>query len=236
MEASQAGLAGGDAAQQQGGEAQNAQQQGGPDVGALAQQLETLSGGQEELRQFLMSQPWQQQEPAGEEPETPETPLDLSQFLDPMEAAYDPQQLAERLSGYVQQEASRMAQEMVQQHIEPLKGEWSEMRVQQEAQMLVDEFPELGQPEVAEKVAGKGGVAEQLAQQLGMPELAAQPKFWRIAYIASRAMDAMQEEGAEDPRAAHLEGGGGARPSAPEQVDLGEQIVSARRGASVLPF
>jgi hypothetical protein len=93
MEASGAGLAGGQAAGDggQGGEGGQEQQQGGQDFGQFQQQLEALGTGQEELRQFLMSSPWQQQEAAAQqEPEAPEINLD---FLNDPELAADAERL-----------------------------------------------------------------------------------------------------------------------------------------------
>jgi hypothetical protein len=88
VEASVAGQGQGDAGQ---GEAT---QQQGPDLSALADQLGTLSAGQDEMREFLQSQPWQttdapQEQQAGE----PELDLDLSQYID-AEGQYDPAQVS----------------------------------------------------------------------------------------------------------------------------------------------
>jgi hypothetical protein len=60
-----------------------------------------------------------------------------------------------------------------------------------------------------------------------------------MAYITGKAMETANEEGAEAPSAAHLEGGGGAAPAG-SQVDAltqvfggGEDIPLGRRA---LPF
>ena len=78
-------------------------------------------------------------------------------------------------------------------------------------------------------------MAGQLAEAHGQPELANEPWFWRLTYMAGRAADAAQEESGDVPAPAHLEGGTGAVPGA-GGADLGDAIVGARRGASVLPF
>lgn len=225
MEASQAGLAGD--GQAQGGD--DAGQQQAPDTAALAQQLEALTGGQEEMRQFLMSQPWQQAEAQEAEQEIPgDEPLDLS-FLDPTEPGFDPNQVADRLGGLI----DNVVEQRLQREINPLRESMDEQRRDLESRDLVAEFPEFGDPQIADQVVD---ASKQIAQAYGKPELANEPWFWRLTYMAGRAAESANEEGSGDPEAAHLEGGGGARPGGNPQVDLGEQIVSARRGRSVLPF
>lgn len=219
------------AAQGDGGQAADGQQQG-PDIGALAGQLEQLQGGQEELRQFLLSNPWQQQEAA--EPETPSEPeaLDLS-FLDPDDPGWDPQQVAQRLSGLIDQAAEQKMQPL-QERLNSIESTNAEARREAEAERLANEFPELQQRDVAEQVVG---AAQQIAEAYGQPELANEPWFWRMTYMAGRAAESAQQEGTEDPQAAHLEGGAGARPGGSQQVDGAEQILSpGRRGRGALPF
>jgi hypothetical protein len=228
MEGSQAGLAGGgDAGQAQG---QEAAQQQGPDIGQLAQNLETLQSGQEELRQFLMSAPWQQQV---QEVQEAEPELDLSYLMPQQEM--DGSELAQRLGQTITEATDQRLQSQFDQRVNPMMQAVDDIRMRLDVQDLVQEFPEMAEPEVAQRVAGQGGLAEQLASQLGQPELASKPQFWRLAYMAARAAEIANEEGAETPRAAHLEGGGGAMPGS-SQVDLGEQIVKADAGRRVLPF
>lgn len=229
MEASGAGLAGGDAGQAQ-GEGGEAQQ--GPDVGALAEQLGTLTQGQEELRQFLMTQPWQgQEQEAGEEPQAPE--VDLS-FLD--DPALTPEQMSQQLTSLIDQSAEQRAQTLLQQHINPLSEQMSEMRLEQQAERLTQEFPELAEEETAERVVS---TARQYAEMMGRPELANDPAMWRLVYLAGRAADQANAEQGEQPAAAHLEGAGGAGPGG-QQVDWAKQIVSGgdenALGRRALPF
>ena len=102
----------GDAGQSDG----EAQAQQGPDVGALSEQLQQMSGGMEEMRSFLMSQPWAQQgdaEGAGEQPA--EQPLDLG-FLD--EQGYDTDtanQLANVIQSQWEQREAALRNEFQQQ-------------------------------------------------------------------------------------------------------------------------
>ena len=238
MEASGAGLAGsgGDAGQNgdagQSGEQQGQQQQG-QDFGPALEQLQSLQEGQEQLRQFLMSEPWQQQaqgEPQGQEDAGyPEFDL-AAAGLETGDPQTD-QQLAQTLMSMVDQ----AAQQQTQQHLAPIQQQIAEMKMAQEAEHLAAEFPEMAQPEVAQEVVS---TAAQLAEQLGMPELANKPAFWRLAYMAGRAADAQAEEGADAPEAAHLEGGGGAGPAGVSQADFLKTISGAdsKLGARVLPF
>lgn len=225
MEASQAGLAGGEGQGAEGGEGE-AQ---GPDIGALGTQLEAMQGSQEQMFQFLQSQPWLQQE-GGEgegEGEPAAEDFDLS-FLDAESPQFDPSQVAERLSGLINQGV----EQRVQTAMQPIQQQMNEERWNREANALVQEFPDFGDPQKAQEIVG---YARQIAEAYGQTELANEPWFWRMTYMAGRAAESASEEGQDAPEAAHLEGGGGARPGG-QQVDLGDQIVNARRGASVLPF
>jgi hypothetical protein len=108
------------------------------------------------------------------------------------------------------------------------------MRREQEAAALIGEFPELGDEETTAQVLQ---TAKQYAETVGHPELANEPWFWRTTYVMGRAMDQAQEEQGDGPAPAHLESGSGAAPAGGGgQGMTAEQIVGARRGASVLPF
>lgn len=233
------GIGGGPAAAQAGqiagqadGGAAAEQQTQGPDLAQLAQQMQTMQSGQEDLRQFLASQPWQ---PEAAEPQTPAAPepMDLS-FLDMDSPNFDPQVTAERFGSVIEQAMAQREQSLLAQHVQPLQEQLQQERVAREAQMLVDEFPEMGDPDIGPQVVA---AARQTAEAYGNPELANQPWFWRMTYMAGRAAQTAHEEGGETPSAAHLEGGAGARPGA-QQVDLADQILagSGQPGRSALPF
>jgi hypothetical protein len=226
MEASGAGLAGGEGQAQQGADGG---QEAGPDVGALASQLEAMQGSQEQMFQFLQSQPWVQEQQAQGEPEPAAEDFNLD-FLDAASPDFDPSQVAERLSGLIDQAAQRHVQPM-QQQLQQQQEALNEERWNREANALVQEFPDFGDPQIAEQIVGS---ARQIAEAYGQAELAQEPWFWRMTYMASRAAEAAAEEGAGAPDAAHLEHGGAA--PAGSQEDIGDQIVNARRGSSVLNF
>jgi hypothetical protein len=123
------GAAAGDAGQQgqqQGGE----QQQGGPDIGAFAQQLEALGPQLEQQRQSLQAvTDWigqQQQAEQGQEGEG-EPLLDLSQ-IDP-EFAYRPEDQQQQ----IQQGIQSALQDMVQRELGPLQEQMQQDRIEREA-------------------------------------------------------------------------------------------------------
>jgi hypothetical protein len=210
------------------------------DAAALQQQLQQTAGGVDDLRQqfgqFLESAPWQPQQEA-----EPEQGVDLS-FLD--EGLYngDP-----AFGDAERQQAQQRAQESIQQAIDrrtqealaPLEGRLQEFQREQKIRDLVAAHPEFQDREVAERIAGPNGLAVQAAEDMGRPDLATDPAFWKLVYMAERASNAANAEGqdgADAPNAALLEGGGGAGPAGGNQVDIADQIIGARRGASVLPY
>src|SRR5438105_556925 len=234
--AGQAAPAGGDA-----GEGQEQPQQGEqaqPDLASIQQQLSELGPSLEQMRGMLteqqeQQQAWAEQQQAaadGREPQQPAEP-DLS-FMDPDNAAYNPQAAAQSLAQLMQDQS----QQQVQAALAPLQEQIRTMEAQRQADLLAAEFPEMEDPEIAQNVID---VSRQYAQMLGQPELGDNPAFWRMAYMAGRAADAANAEGDQQPAAATLEGAGGASPAgtADEQKQLVQGILNADgAGRSVLPF
>lgn len=232
MEASGAGLAGSGGAdaggaegQQQGGEG-NGQ---GPDLSAVQQTLDSLTTGQEELRQFLQAQPWQQ---AAEEGEPQAEEFDTSWLADDQ---VDPEVVGDQLQKMI----DARAQEQMKPLMDRLQQTEQQVRERVEAEQFRDlagEFPELTQPETAQQVVKH---AEVLAQNMGQPGLARNAEFIRLVYTAGRAFDAASREG-QAPDAANLEGASGASPGGGQQVDLAQLIVNGgeekRQGSNVLNF
>jgi hypothetical protein len=207
----------------------------GADVAALAEQLGAMSSGQEEMRQFLMSQPWAQQAEADPyDDDSDDLGLDfeddgdeLRGYDDPGGFDGDPDQMAEEIAtatdGYV-----RAA-------VAPLANELAEMRRETAMRDLVAEFPDMGDPDIAGEVVQQ---AHALAEAHGHPEVAGEPWFWRIVYAAQTAYQAAAEEGQEPPDTAHLEGGagsaGGQRQG--ETNPLLQALDGPPGGRNVLPF
>lgn len=240
MEASGAALGGQQAA---GGEQGAEQQQGGQfDPSQLVTSLSAIAEGQNETRELLRS--LAERAPAGgdaggeeggEGENDPFAGLDLS-FLEETPAAAeaeDPAQFTAQLGQVLAQAVQQGVQQQMGQIVQPLQTQLSEMQRSQAAQELADEFPALADPGTAQEVMG---LAAQLAQANGQPELGDQPWFWRLTYMAAEAAAAANDAGGSaDPNAATLEGGGGALPGGASGGDLGDAIVGSRRGASVLP-
>lgn len=228
---------GGDGAAQNGqqGDGQGAeQQQGGPDFGAFTQQLESLSSSQDETRQALqgISEWVASQQQDGQEGEG-EPELDLSFLSDEAAMTMDPQQLQGQLGDVINQ----AVQQQVQSLMGPQQEAIANMRMEQQARDLVGEFPELGQDEVAKQVVG---LAAQIADQNFPPEVAKvlnnSPAWWRQVYLSGRGVEAANEQnGAESPQAAQLEGGGGAAPAGGNQRQ-GPYFQNPNGGGAKLPF
>jgi hypothetical protein len=205
-------------------------QQEGLDANALAAELAQSRATQQEMYQWMQDnlrpgETQQQETPEATEPE----PLDLS-WLDPESPSFDPNAMAQQLSGLVES----AVEQRVQQATAPVQEQVQQMRREQEAAALIGEFPELADEDTTAKLLD---TAKQYAQTVGHPELANEPWFWRTTYVMGRAMDQAQEEQADGPAPAHLESGSGAAPAGGGgQGMTAADIVGARRGASVLPF
>lgn len=221
----------GDAGQ---GEAQQGEaQDGGQDVTQhLAQISEALANqgaSQQELFEYLR----QDRAPAQDEQQQQEgSDLDLS-FLDDGTGMFDASQMQQRLNEVLSSSIDQRVQQGIQQAVSPLQEQVAEARREQDFAALVGEFPELGEEQTATQVLQMTG---QLAEMSGHPELAGEPWLVRLTYMAGRAADAAQQEQGETPAPAHLESGAGAAPAGGSGAMTAEQIVGARRGASVLPF
>lgn len=212
-------------------EGQNGDSQGqgqqGPDISGMVDQLGTVASGMEEMRQFLASQPWQQQATEGEQ-EQDNGELDLS-WLDPQSQTYeDPAAVAARLSEQLNGAVDQRAQAL----IAPIAKQLMEMQHELQARDLAGEFPELASDDVANKIAGQGGLAQQLAGSLDRSQpLEGQPNFWRLVYMAHKAAEsANAENGSGDP-AARLESGSGPGPANQmTEADIVQGIVNAGDG------
>lgn len=230
MSSGDAGVAGDAGQAQQGeGEGQAAEQQG-PDYGALSQQLEQQGQSLDQLREYLQSNPWAAQE-QGEEPGQEEQPLDLG-FMETGDPQFD-QELAQNL----QQLISQQVEQGVQQHLNPLQERLQTFERMDQARELTAEFPELNDPEHAQRVIG---MSREYAEMMNKPELADEPAMWRLMHLANAAMVAAKEEEG-NTSAAHVEGAGGAGAGGQPQVDLGDLIVNGQAegaplGSKVLPW
>jgi hypothetical protein len=235
----------GQAAGGDGGEGQTQGEAQGPDLNGMVDQIGQIASGQEEMRQFLASNPWQPQEQAEQEPEA-QPDLDLS-FLDPY-GTQDPQavqQTHEGLQGMVHQALEPYRKQM-QQEVNSLREQQEEARREQQARDLAAEFPELQVKGAAEELAGENGLvkqwADELAQETGDPELAArlaaEPIIWRTVHLArAGGKHANELDGSDGPGAAPLESSGGPGPAQRSNEDIVQGIMDAGgQGSKVLNF
>lgn len=228
----EASVAGGEAAQQ--GEAQEGQEQQAQqfDPAPLLQGFEAMRGELEQMRSTMAAS--QQQDGQEEQP----AEMDFS-WLDDLaggDAAggLDTESLRTHMADIVEQaraEGARAAQ--------PALDAVQEMRIQQQAAALVQEFPAIGEPETAQNVVqGAGELAAVIGHEVGLPEqtvqmLANSPALWRAVFMAANAADLAQRQDGAEQGHAHLEGGG-SRP-APGEVDPAQLIETSGR-KSVLPW
>jgi YesN/AraC family two-component response regulator len=218
--------AGGDA----GGEAQGGEAQG-IDYAKVSEQLAQQNSTMQEMHQFLASNPWQPQEAEAEQPEADN--LDLS-WLDPQNQVYDdPNAVAQRLNDQI----SGAVEQRVQALTDPMREQMAEMRRDQQARDLAAEFPEIATDEMAQQIAGPGGLAAQMAESLGQPGLAAEPSFWRLVYMAHKQAEQANENGSDGPGVAALESSGGPGPAQQSNEDIVKGIMDAGgQGSKVLNF
>lgn len=236
-----AATAGGDAAGQ--GEATNGNGHGqGGDIAALAEQLGAMSSSQEEMRQQL--QQWvegaqQQPDQWGDDGDNLGLPFaddelggyddDPGGFGDPGDFDGDPAQMAE--------EIAHATDRYVQAAVAPLEQRLQEMQMDAEWRQIAEEFPDLGDVDVARETFEAAGA---LAAAKGWPgEVATSPGFVKLTYLAMAAIRHAQEEAEmEQPDAAHLEGGAGAAggQSQGETNPLLQALDGPPGGSKVLPF
>jgi hypothetical protein len=232
MSAMGQGQAGGEGAAQASQGQGESQGSAGPDLSTLAQSLGQQGETLEQMRQFLSSQPWQQQEAAQQE-EAGGDEIDLS-WLD-QEMTLNPDAAAQRLNDVISA-VDRPARPGAHG---PRGRAQNQMRINQEARDLADRFPDLQDAENAKKLAGPGGLVEQALQHADpavAKQLAAEPWFWGLVHMSDKAAQIANNEGSEAPGAAHLESGSGAGP-AMTPADLVKQIAhptSGQLGSRVL--
>jgi hypothetical protein len=165
------------------------------------------------------------------EPEAaPEETLDFDYSQD-----YDQTDPAQ-VEAYISKIAEAKAQELLKAQLNPFQERIGKMETEAAAQQLVQEFPRLAEPEVAEKVIK---MSSDIAQQLGHPELANNPQLWKYAYLSQDAIERHNAEAAAQPdNAVTLEGAGGATlGGSNSEDDLISRILTPQHaGRSVLPF
>lgn len=229
----------------QAGQAQGAEQaqQAGIDPSQVMQQLNSLNSSHEELRSLMQGLGERIPQPEAE-PE-PSVELDLASFLGSEYAQPDEHQ-TQQFNDQINQLVEQRVNKALEQTISPMQQQMQELRDERAMDMLVNEFPVIGEnQEVAKQTFD---TANQLAMQLsgGQPwgaQLAQNPEFVRgvlLQSIGARALnDAANQGEAGADAGARLEGAGGAGPAGTfSGEDAAMQIVNAGSGpgSKVLDF
>lgn len=226
----------GDAAAAVGSEA--GQEAGGQEAGGAADlsgitgQLQEMAEGQSKLFQMLQQSQQQAQPQEQDEPEA----IDLAQYLAGQDPMADPQEQAQQLQAQIQEMINRG----VEERLNPLSEQFTEMRHDLEAERLAQEFPVFGEnPEAAEQMIK---TSYELANARGWgAKVAGDPQFWRMNTLAAIGLRSLQDEQSQAPQgdgahAATLEGASGAVPGG-SGPDLAQQVLEPqRRGSAVLDF
>jgi hypothetical protein len=198
---------------------------GGVDLSPITEQLNSLGA---RLDQFGAQLPQQEAAPTAD-------PFDFSDLFgaeaepepEPVAPQVDLQQMVQRL----QQATSSQSEQQIQQAIEPLMEIVSNMQADTDAGTLIEAFPQLADPEVAEAVVN---TADSMAAAMGLPpQVARSAPFIEQVYKAQLYEQmARGEVPVGDLTNTDLETGGGAMPQQRSEVDIAQQIKSAGSGNS----
>jgi hypothetical protein len=169
------------------------QAQVSPDI---VERLNELTGFREDLQPVLqfVEQQQHQGQPDEEQPGFDEHFDENGMVLDP-----------DGLQSYIQQQIQQGVQSQMEQTTQGLQ-QVQQFLQDQELDGLADDYPELQQPEVATKLAQE---ANAWAQSRNMPQLATDPEFVEMVYLAGKAMEQAQQGVPAGDQGVHLEGGSG---------------------------
>jgi hypothetical protein len=134
----------------------------------------------------------------------------------------------EQAQRYLQQAIDQRTQRAVQAAIDPLIERIEGMQIDSDARTLVESYPELADPKVAQDVVD---AARQKATAMGLDaKTAMRPGFIELVFQAQRAeQQAAGEVPVGDIQHRNLESAAGASPSAPEEPSIADRIRSAGR-------
>lgn len=184
------------------------------DLGSRTERME------QQLSEFLTAQ--QPEQESGEE-------FDFgSLFGDPEEpeVGQQPQVNADAMQQLIDQRAQTLLDERFGPLMERVQG----IEVSLDAEALAARYPELGVRETAEPVIQ---AAQQLAEELGNPQLVNNMKFVEAIYKAQKADRlAADEKPAGADNGFELERGGGAGPAAAEEPNIAQRVIAQQRDKS----
>ena len=137
-----------------------------------------------------------------------------------------PEAAQRELNRLVDERARAIADERVQAAVGPIQEQREAERRVAEANAIEEKYPELQDEKVLKEMVD---LTIQAAQELGKPELAAEPKFFEKVYLAERAGErAGQESPGGADRDVSLESARGASAAGGEEdeEDAGDRIVA----------
>lgn len=141
------------------------------------------------------------------QPTPPQTPEPQEQAQPESEDGPDEAKLIEQ---YLQAEIQKGTQEAIR----PLIQRQEEQRIRDEAQDFLEDYPEIREdPQTQQQLLSN---AQRMAQELGTPDAAREPRFLELVHLASRQLAAQANpenpEGGGDQQQVALEPGGGTNP------------------------
>lgn len=193
----------------------------GPDFGPLLERFDKLESGLPDLVGQHLDERLSPLAEALQDPEDEEQqdPYGQDQELD----LYDPQQLQQ----WQEQQAERIREELraeMQQQLAPVL----ERDLDRELGALEDQYPTLATQEGAAPVLQ---AARQFAEQRGIPDLARDPEFLELQYLAQVGRERAEQE---TPAGAQTDGvqleQGGSAPAEPEEDSVFAQLWAQRQG------
>lgn len=121
----------------------------------------------------------------------------------------------------LQSQLDGMVNERVNERVREAVGPLLEQERAEQFQALQEEFPEISTPEGSEQLAG---LVHQAARHFGNPQLAGDPRFAKVVYLAKKGEErAAGEQPVGDGKEVALEEGSGA-PGEPEPDHLFQQL------------
>lgn len=192
-----------------------------PVMGQLEQLGSRLDGFQAQLEQFGQPEDEVEQDAPGE--------FDLPDFDFAPDQGLDPQQAQQYLNSLIDQRVSSGVDPRLEEALGPIAAQVEQMRVERDAESLIEEFPQLADPQVAETTVQR---AHELVAELGLdPSLANNRNVVALVFKANLADQyAAGEVPVGELQQPGLEAGAGAAPGGDSGPSLQEQIVAARSG------
>jgi hypothetical protein len=205
-----------------GGEAAEGEQ-GGIDFSPVFERFEQLTPRLEGLEQTVSRLAEPAEEEGGDEFE-----IDLDSLYGPpedgeqQERQLDPQALQSMIDA--------RAQQLLQQHLDPLQQQVRSIQVGLDAEALTARYPDLAKEEVAGPVVEQ---ARALAEAMGNPALAQNTQFVEVIYKAQMAdARAAGERPAGAEEGFELERAGGAGPAAGEEPSIADRLIAKQQNGA----